>query len=947
MKRLFTAACLLFLCACAWAQGIGSARDLQDFVEACNKGESVQPWCNADSVVVLTADIDMAKAKKFPQVQSFNGKFDGQGHIIKNWKATGGLFKKVDAKGVVRGIVIDASCSMKVTSKGDEFQFGYIADFNDGVIRDCVNYGSITHKCDFALSPIYIGGIVGYNHMAVYNCQNHGTIFSDVSGDAKEEINLSVGGIVGGARGKATVDSQVTDCQNTGSISAVSNLISVFVGGIAGNPNRSNVKYCINRGPVKADIRETEDGKTTGVARVGGICGQTKIDIIRCRNYAEVKATGACGGYVGGIVGMPHEALVVADCNNYGTVIASGEQTSHAGGIAGNIGRPVHVHGCTNYGSVRFDGVSSRTRSTAAGIVGNIYTVKTAVAGAYVRECVNHGEIYAGAGGNKYDSNNRNAIHAAGVVGYADSRPEIRAFVTDCANDGKITCVSGRKGEIIASAVAIKTGGSPSPAVATPKDKPLADGSTIWGQVTTPDGKPLEGIVVTDGVQCIKTGADGKYAFKSPMQDTRFVYLSLPATVKIPTRDGVPQFFRRIPWDTVAAEANFVLETREAAKDYTVLMIADPQVRPFGWDNSMERWHDTVAPDAEAFRQSCSGDVYSINLGDLVYNEMSAWDDYMDGAAQINCPTFNVIGNHDYHQGNMFDTDYGNACYETWVGPTRYSFDLGDIHYIVMNDILYDRTGPTDKYHYGLDDKTLEWLKADLSFVPKDKIIVTCTHNNPFKTPNSSPHGSHNVYSLHYLDYLALLSSYKEVYAWNGHNHENFYYNYFGKEKVTTHGAPNIQCISVARATGALRFNAFLGAKGEPQGYMVLNVHGEDMDWYYKGVGTGKDNQMRAYPPTRNQDGTVSVNIWNWSEGWSAPEWYENGVKVADMEYAPGVDPDYYDMFETITNATTRRYCTPSTACIMFKVTPSPGVTSGEIRVTDLFGNTYSQTLNW
>jgi hypothetical protein len=246
------------------------------------------------------------------------------------------------------------------------------------------------------------------------------------------------------------------------------------------------------------------------------------------------------------------------------------------------------------------------------------------------------------------------------------------------------------------------------------------------------------------------------------------------------------------------------------------MMIADPQVRTFGVDGSMETWHDTVAPDVEAFRASRNEPVYCINLGDLVYNQMPAWDDYMDGAAKINCPTFNVIGNHDYDQGTMFETEQGNVYYESYVGPTHYSFDLGNFHYMVFNDIIYDRQSPTGRYYYGLDERTLAWVKADLANVPKDKVILTCSHHNPFKTPNTSPHGSHNAYSLNYKEYLSLFSQYKAVYAWNGHNHVNFFYDYKGK--TTPHGAPNIQCISVARCTGALRLNREIAAQGEPQG---------------------------------------------------------------------------------------------------------------------------------
>ena len=945
MKRLIL---IYFLVSCACAQalagGIGSFADLQAFIAAYNKGEALTAWCDTSNTVVLTADIDMSTAKKFQQVNSFSGHFDGKGFKLKNWKATCGLFREIADDGIVRNLVIDASCTMKVSSKGNEFRAGFIADTNKGMIFDCVSYGSIEHKCDFAMAPAYIGGIAGYNHSAISGCSNHGSISSSTFGDNKEEINLNVGGITGGSRGKAAAGSVVVHCENHGKIEVSGNLAMLYVGGIVGNSGRSTTKYCVNRGEVKAITSASEDGKTTGVADVGGIAGQVKGDILRCDNFGQVNAGGALGAHVGGIVGMPHAALVIADCANYSQVKAEGEQPSNVGGIAGNIGRPVHVRGCVNNGKIVFDGVSSRARSTAGGIVGNIYTPKSQTEGAYVRECVNRGEVYAGAGGNKYDRNNRNAIHAAGIVGCAELMPELRAFVSECSNFGKVNCVSGRKASICASAVNVKTGGSATNDAAEVLSS-LPAGANVIGKVLSSDGKPQEGIVVTDGRKCVKTGSDGSYSLQSDLAEARFIYLSLPAGAVIPGSVANPVPFKRVPRYAKAIRADFTLDLGEPAKDYTVMMIADPQVRPYGVDNSMEAWNDVVAPDAEAFRASCTGPVYSINLGDLVYNFMYAWDDYMDVAGKIKCPTFNVIGNHDYDQQNLFETEQGNVYFETYVGPEHYSFNLGDIHFVVMNTILYDRKDSKDKYHYGLDDRTLAWLEADLSYVPKDRIIMTCTHHNPFKTPNSSPHGSHNAYSLHYKDYLALLSQYKEVYAWNGHNHENFYYNYKGKK--TPHGAPNIQCISVARATGALRFNAPIAALGEPQGYMVMNVHGESIDWYYKSVGQGKDYQMRVYSPSRTGDGTVKVNIWNWSEGWSTPEWSENGVKVADMEFKPGVDPDYYDLFCTIENKTTRKYCKPSDKSILFAVTPSAGATGGEVRVTDMFGNIYKQTINF
>lgn len=295
---------------------------------------------------------------------------------------------------------------------------------------------------------------------------------------------------------------------------------------------------------------------------------------------------------------------------------------------------------------------------------------------------MNYGNISAGAGGNKYDSNNRNAIHAAGVVAYMVGREDLRSCVIDCANYGSVNSKGGRTGNICGSAVSTTTGGVAPTDWAKALDAPASDGNLV-GTVLDSSGKPWEGIMVTDGRQYVKTDANGRFAMTSDLNASNFVYLSVPADASFQVRNGIPQTY---------------------------------------------------------------------------------------------------------------------------------------------------------------------------------KVILTCSHHNPFKTPNTSPHGSHNAYSLNYKEYLSFFSQYKAVYAWNGHNHVNFYYDYKGK--TTPHGAPNIQCISVARCTGALRLNREIAAQGEPQGYMVMEVRGDSLSWYYKGVGTGKETQMRAYTPEKTSDATVKVNVW-------------------------------------------------------------------------------------
>lgn len=41
-------------------------------------------------------------------------------------------------------------------------------------------------------------------------------------------------------------------------------------------------------------------------------------------------------------------------------------------------------------------------------------------------------------------------------------------------------------------------------------------------------------------------------------------------------------------------------------------------------------------------------------------------------------PVYYVIGNHDYVKG-----EYGEKLYESIYGPVWYSFDVGNVHYVV------------------------------------------------------------------------------------------------------------------------------------------------------------------------------------------------------------------------------------------------------------------------
>lgn len=940
MKKTISIILLLLWAVSAYAEGIGTYKDLLEFAAASNSGQNIDKWKDADGVICLTADIDMSKVKKFDGVKSFGGVFDGRGFSIMNWKAQRGLFGQIAEGGIVRNLKIDASCSMKVSNGTVEYHVGFIADENGGILENCENHGSISHRSGFTENDVYVGGVAGINKASILRCRNYGNIDSrSASVSQKGEISAHIGGIAGGGYLKTFMCPVFAWCENYGQIRFEGDFPACNLGGIVGNGFKVPVKFSINRGTVTATTVQGEPGNDAMIPqiRVGGVAGMTKGDIMGCDNFGEVSSSGTHWPVVGGICGMPHAAIVIGDCVNYGIVRITNDSPGCVGGIAGSINRPVHVRGCVNRGDITFGGFSPDRRSACGGIAGSVTVKRDAKEGAYVRNCLNYGNVSGRSGSNKYE-NSDNAIHTGGITGWISGSDLAVVMLKDCTNYGKVTSDGGRCGNISGACVKVQTGGK------YPDDwaeaaEPMSDGSNVFGRVTDVTGKAVAGVVVSDGFQSVQTDGYGYYSMKSDLSAVRFVQISFPAEYEINAVDGKPCGYKRVARYQKAVMADFVLTPRKSPSDkYTMLMIADPQMRPFGVDNSAEAYKNSVIPDAEAFRQQCGDECYSIELGDLVYNFMTAYDDYMDITAGLKCPTFNVMGNHDYDQTTMYDSELGAVYFETYVGPQNYSFNIGKIHYVILNDIVYSRASAKDTYRSGLEEQALKWLEGDLAFVPHDTPLVVCAHSQMFKKRSS--HSSHN---LNYAIYKELISRYSKVYSWAGHNHENYYYDYAGKEL----GLDNISCITVSRSTGALRLNKYLNNDGTPQGYMVMEVDGDSFRWYYKSVGRNGNWQMKVYPPRRTDGARIVANIWNYGDGWSNVEWWENGKKVADMSRTEMEDPDYVDIYSEVKNPTTRKYCAPLKSYNMFEVMPSDNVRSGEVHVTDNFGVTYISEIEW
>ena len=943
MKRLSIFLILLLSVFTVFAGGIGSVKDLAAFVKAVNKGEDISAWQNEKGAVCLECDIDMAKMKKWTPIRSFAGTFDGKGFALKNWKTKSGLIDTLNTGGIVCNLRIDGSCSMNVVSK-EAVSAGFVVNVNKGTVYRCENGGSVTYKGAYTEKHIYIGGLVGQNGHSIHDCRNTGAIKAESHiASANKKLDVTVGGIAASTISKGHRNIVIYRCENTGAISFSGDTPRIYVGGVIGYSGRAGIRYCTNRGDISVEgVQGNPEAKYYG--HVAGVVAQIANHVQCCDNFGAVSVAGTHSTYVAGIC-----STLARDCNllgssNYGNISTKCSVSSYAGGIMGASGEGAQLCNCNNYGSVRFNGLAAKNATCVGGLVGYIFSKAKTKYGSRIRQSNNFGEIASDAAGSK--------ICVGGLFGRSRGNAAADIKVVDCVNKGNVVAEGCQAGDVAGNmSYTSVVGDYFDNNMAQAVD--AAEGEhNLFGRVTNTQGEAVVGAVISDGTHCVKTNAEGYYKMKSNLAMARFVTISVPSEYKMPYRKNVPQNFRRIPRHAKAVSANFVLEKREKPTDkYTVVMIGDPQIKGVKVDSAAYKLKNVIYPDIVALKQSkaeSEGEFFAINLGDLVFNDMTKMDDYVEIVAGSNIPMVHVIGNHDHDQTTFYETRLGTAHFEEYLTPTYYSFNIGKVHYVMVNDISFARKNFKERYRTGLEYSHYKWLERDLSFVPKDHTIVICGHAQLFRTYGAKD--AENKRSLSYARYSKLLSQYARVYSWSGHYHYNFGYDY---SESNLENLKNITSICVARACGGLHCNRDLNNDGTPNGYMVMEVDGDNFEWYYKSIGHDRSYQMHVYDPSRTGGEFVKVNVWNWSKNyWSTPEWWENGVKVCDMICKPERDiaflEDHAKQGPHILGGRDKSdKARPYKAHGMFYVKPSAGARSGEVRVTDNFGRSYIEKVEW
>lgn len=227
-----------------------------------------------------------------------------------------------------------------------------------------------------------------------------------------------------------------------------------------------------------------------------------------------------------------------------------------------------------------------------------------------------------------------------------------------------------------------------------------------YSGTVTAQGEPLANVSVSDGRNVVKTDIDGKF-FLNGYRKTRFITVTAPAGYTTEKYYISVENGKNYSYD-------FELKKSDIApgEAHSFLQISDTEIGKDGVGEWINYLKDIVKNEQPAFL---------IHTGDICYEDGLKRHIEDMNTQTMGVPVRYVIGNHDYVEGK-----YGEELYESLYGPVWYSFEVGNVHYVVTSF----QDGSDYKSRYSKNDRW-RWLENDLANTDSSMKVIMFSHNAP------------------------------------------------------------------------------------------------------------------------------------------------------------------------------------------------------------------------
>ena len=452
-------------------------------------------------------------------------------------------------------------------------------------------------------------------------------------------------------------------------------------------------------------------------------------------------------------------------------------------------------------------------------------------------------------------------------------------------------------------------------------EKRVLKGTVLCGEVG------VANVVVTDGENFTTTDDKGRYKLESD-DDNELVYITVPAGYTVESKNSVPMFWHKVKG---GHDYDFTLIKKEQDDTHHgFVVIADPQI-----------WHKKEFPALQEGMKDINESVkrykipfHGICCGDIVSHDHSFYEQYNAIAAESGLTFFSTLGNHDMTlYGRTHETS--TRLWEETFGPTYYSFNVGKVHYVVLNDNFYIGR---DYFYIGyLDEKQMAWLEKDLSYVEKGSTVVVALHIPTTCSKSDREQFNYNNIAGVMTNAKALhqmLEPYN-AHILSGHTHTT--YNQIISDKLYEHVIP---------ALSGAWWQGPLCTDGTPRGYGIFEVNGDKVEWYYKSTGYPTEYQMVLYTGKDYSKfrGDLVANIWACDDNWVVEASFD-GAEPVKMKRFSSLDPIAKKMYSS-NKGMDHSYVYPTEGDHFYRVDIPKKAMSATVTATDSFGRKYSQTIS-
>lgn len=230
--------------------------------------------------------------------------------------------------------------------------------------------------------------------------------------------------------------------------------------------------------------------------------------------------------------------------------------------------------------------------------------------------------------------------------------------------------------------------------------------SNGYSGTVTANGNPLENVSVSDGRNVVKTDENGKFFLKG-YRKTRFITVTVPAGY---TTENY--YISADKNKTDGYDFDLQISDIAAGEEHSFLQISDTEIG----ENGVGEWINYLKNIAKNEKPA-----FLMHTGDICYEPGLKKHIEDMNTENMGVPVRYIIGNHDYVDGK-----YGEELFESLYGPVWYSFEVGNVHYVVTPF----QTGADRKSGYNKNDRW-RWLENDLANTDPDMKVIMFNHNIP------------------------------------------------------------------------------------------------------------------------------------------------------------------------------------------------------------------------